>query len=175
MRRLISRLLVSIVAGPGMAFVLMPLVALGADAGAWSIDAAQGCKLWNPNPQPGETVRWSGACANGFAQGRGAAQWFHGNLPFESDEGEWREGRQAGFGSQVWPTGRYDGQIVDGMPNGHGTLIFQGVRYEGEVRDGKPDGIGTLTNAGGTVRGFWKNGCLQDKQKAAFGVPLSAC
>jgi hypothetical protein len=61
------------------------------------------------------------------------------------------------------------------MPNGRGTLIFQGARYEGEVRDGKPDGIGTLINAAGTVRGFWKGGCLQEKQKVAFGVPLSAC
>ena len=147
------RCLLSIIfAAAGMTLALMPFVARGAESGAWSLDTVQGCKLWNPHPQPGETVRWSGACANGFAQGRGAAQWFRGNLPFESDEGEWREGRQIGFGSQVWPSGRYDGQIVDGMPNGRGTLIFQGVRYEGEVRNGKPDGIGTLTNAAGTVR-----------------------
>jgi MORN repeat len=176
MRRLVSPFPVSIIfAVAGMLIVLMPVLVRGAETGAWSLDTAQGCKVWNPNPQPNETVRWSGACANGFAHGRGAAQWFRGNLPFESDEGEWREGRQTGFGSQVWPSGRYDGEIIDGMPNGRGTLIFQGVRYEGEVRDGKPNGIGTLSNAAGTVRGFWKEGCLQDKQKVAFGVPLSAC
>ena len=172
----ISRRLAAILfASAGTALALMPLVARGAETGAWALDTAQGCKVWNPHPQPNETVRWSGACANGFAQGRGAAQWFRGNLPFESDEGEWREGRQTGFGSQVWPSGRYDGEIVEGMPNGRGTLIVQGVRYEGEVRDGKPNGIGTLTNAAVTVRGFWKAGCLQEKQKVAFGVPLSAC
>jgi len=56
------------------------------------------------------------------------------------------------------------------------TLIVQGVRYEGELRNGKPNGFGTLTNVSGTFRGTWKDGCLQDsKQKAAFGVPLSAC
>jgi hypothetical protein len=50
-------------------------------------------------------MRWSGACVNGLARGRGAAQWFRGNLPFDI-EGEWRDRRQTGFGSQVWPTGR---------------------------------------------------------------------
>src|SRR5579863_3879779 len=100
MRRLFS----IIFAAAGMALVLMPFVVHGAETGAWSLDTAQGCKLWNPHPQPGETVRWSGACANGFAQGRGAAQWFRGNLPFEADEGEWRAGRQVGYGTQVWPS-----------------------------------------------------------------------
>jgi MORN repeat len=169
MQRLVSILF----AGAAMTLGLMPCLARSADAGAWSLDTAQGCKVWNPHPQPNES--WSGACTNGYAQGLGAAQWFRGNLPFESDEGEWREGRQTGFGSQVWPSGRYDGELVDGMPNGRGTLIFQGVRYEGELVDGKPNGIGTLTNAAGSLRGFWKDGCLQDKRKVAFGVPLSAC
>ena len=122
-------------------------IALCAETGAWILDTGAGCKVWNPHPQPNETLRWSGACANGMAQGRGAAQWFRGNLPFETDEGEWREGRQSGFGTQVWPTGRYDGELVDGEPNGRGVLIVQGVRYEGELRGGKPNGFGTLTNA----------------------------
>jgi MORN repeat len=147
-----------------------------AEAGAWILDTSAGCKVWNPHPQPNETMRWSGACPNGMAHGRGAVQWFRGNLPFETDEGEWREGRQTGFGTQVWPTGRYDGELTDGEPNGHGVLIVQGLRYDGELRNGKPNGFGTLTNVSGTFRGTWRDGCLQDqKQKAAFGVPLSAC
>jgi hypothetical protein len=64
----------------------------------------------------------------------------------------------------------------NGEPSGHGVLIVQGVRYEGELRNGKPNGSGTLANATGTVRGTWKDGCLQNaKQKASFGVPLAAC
>ena len=154
----------------------VPVAARCAETGGWIFDTAAGCKVWNPHPQPNETIRWLGACANGMAQGRGSAQWFRGNLPFESDEGEWREGRQAGYGSQVWPIGRFDGELVDGEPNGHGTLIVQGLRYEGELRNGKPNGVGTLSNVSGTFRGIWKDGCLLDaKQKAAFGVPLSAC
>jgi hypothetical protein len=160
----------------GALVLVMPGAAHCAEAGAWILDTGAGCKVWNPHPQPNETIRWSGACPNGMAQGRGAAQWFRGNLPFETDEGQWREGRQTGFGTQVWPTGRYDGELTDGEPNGRGVLIVQGVRYDGELRNGKPNGFGTLTNANGIFRGTWRDGCLQDqKQKAAFGVPLSAC
>ncbi len=158
------------------ALAALPPAARAAETGAWILDTGGGCKVWNPHPQPNETVRWTGACAGGMAQGRGAAQWFRSNLPFETDEGEWREGRQIGYGTQVWPTGRYDGELADGEPSGHGVLIVQGSRYEGELRNGKPNGVGSLVNFNGTFRGVWKDGCLLDaKQKASFGVPLSAC
>jgi hypothetical protein len=145
-------------------------------AGAWITDMSAGCKVWNPHPQPGETVHWFGFCANGFAHGRGAAQWVRNSLPFETDEGEWRSGRQAGYGTQVWPSGRYDGNLVDGEPHGHGVMIVQGTRYEGEFRNSRPNGAGTLTDGHGSFSGAWTNGCFRDgSRKASFGVPLSAC
>jgi hypothetical protein len=147
-----------------------------AQTGGWITDTSAGCKVWNPHPQPNESVQWSGACVDGFAQGRGAAQWFQSNLPFETDEGEWRTGRQAGYGTQVWPTGRYDGDLVDGEPHGHGVMIVQGARYEGDFRNGRPSGAGTLTNGSGSFRGAWTNGCFREgSRKASFGVPLSTC
>jgi hypothetical protein len=150
--------------------------AMMAHAGDWTADTSVGCRVWNPNPQPGETVRWSGACVNGLAQGHGAAQWFRNDLPFESDEGEWREGRQSGYGSQVWPLGRYDGQFADSEPYGQGVMIFQSVKYDGQFRNGKPNGLGTLTNGTGVFSGYWTDGCLREGAKrASFGVPLSAC
>jgi hypothetical protein len=160
------------------ALTLLLAVAVGppAQAGGWIADAGAGCQVWNPHPQPNETIRWTGACANGFAQGRGAAQWFRNNLPFESDEREWRAGRQIGYGSQVWPSGRYDGELVDGEPHGRGVLILQSVRYEGEFRNGKPNGAGTLTKGGDVFRGAWTDGCFREgTKKASFGVPLSGC
>jgi len=159
-----------------LAFVVAGSNAAPAQTGGWIADASVGCQVWNPHPQPGETIRWSGACANGFAQGRGAAQWFRDNLPFEADEGEWRAGRQTGYGTQVWPSGRYDGELVDGEPHGRGVLILQSVRYEGEFRNGKPNGAGTLTRGSDTFRGTWTDGCFREgTRKASFGVPLSAC
>jgi hypothetical protein len=144
--------------------------------GSWIPDQGSGCKVWNPHPQPGETVYWIGACAGGFAHGPGAAQWLRNSVPFESDEGEWRAGRQTGNGSQAWPSGRYDGDLTDGEPHGHGVMIVQGMRYEGDFRSGKPNGAGTLTNGSESLRGTWTNGCFRDgPRKASFGVPLSSC
>ena len=147
-----------------------------AGAGDWITDAGAGCRVWNPHPEPNETLRWLGACANGFAQGRGAAQWFRNNLPFESDEGEWREGRQTGYGTQVWPSGRYEGELVDAEPNGHGVLTLGKARFEGEFRAGKPNGIGTLSNGSAVYSGAWTDGCFRDgTRRAAFGAPPSSC
>ena len=161
--------------------VVLVLVSVGfmqasAHAGAWIADSSVGCQVWNPHPQPNETVQWSGACTNGFAQGRGAAQWFKNGVPFEADEGEWRAGRQAGYGSQVWSAGRYEGELVDGEPNGRGVLILESLRYEGEFRNGKPNGTGTLFSRRESFSGAWTDGCFREgTRKVSFGVPLSAC
>jgi hypothetical protein len=159
-----------------MAFAVLVSGAATAQEGAWIADTSVGCQVWNPHPQPNETIRWSGACANGLAQGRGAAQWFRNNVLFETDQGEWQAGRQKGHGTQVWPTGRYDGELTDGEPNGSGVLILPGARYEGEFRNGKPHGLGTLTRGSETFRGTWNEGCFREgTRKTAFGVPSSAC
>lgn len=147
-----------------------------ADAGAWILDSSSGCQVWNPHPQPGETVQWFGACVSGFANGRGTAQWSKNSIPFEADEGEWRMGRQAGYGTQVWPTGRYEGELLDGEPHGRGVLILDRLRYEGEFRSGKPNGTGTLFRGNESFRGAWTDGCFREgSRKIAFGVPLAAC
>ncbi len=149
-------------------------VALPARAGEWIADKS-GCRVWNPNPQLDESVTWSGSCANGSAHGSGTMQWSKGGTPIETDEGEWRDGRQAGEGTQSWSSGRYEGELADGEPNGHGVLTLQKLRYEGEFRNGKPNGAGTLTAENQTLRGAWKDGCLQGQRKASIGIPLSAC
>jgi len=145
-----------------------------ANAGAWVTDAKSGCRVWNPNPQLEETAAWSGSCANGRADGHGTVQWLKGDRPSETDEGEWRDGRQVA-GTQSWATGRYEGDLADGEPNGHGVLTVQKLRYEGAFRNGKPNGQGTLTAGTESVQGTWKDGCLQGPRKASIGVPLSAC
>jgi len=152
------------------------LAAADAHAGGWLADAKSGCQVWDPNPQLDETMTWSGPCANGHADGPGTVQWLKGGVAIETDEGEWHDGRQAGKGVQIWPDGRYEGDLAEGEPNGHGVLTLKKLRYEGEFRDSKPNGIGSLTAGSDTVRGTWKDGCLQGgKQKASIGVPLSAC
>jgi hypothetical protein len=151
------------------------IVAVPAYAGAWVADVRSSCQVWNPNPQLEESVAWSGSCANGRAEGHGIAQWSKAGSPSETDEGEWHDGRQAAKGTQTWSSGRYEGELSDGEPNGHGILIVQKLRYEGDFRNGKPNGAGALTAGGETVRGTWKDGCLQGQRKGSIGVPLSAC
>ncbi len=151
------------------------VTALPALAGDWIADSKSGCRLWDPNPQLEESVTWSGACANGRAEGRGTAQWSKDGAPSETDEGEWRDGRQINQGKQTWTTGSYEGQLAEGEPNGHGVLTVQKLRYEGDFRNGKPNGLGTLTAGTQTAQGTWKDGCLQGARKAAIGIPLSAC
>ncbi len=152
------------------------IAAAPANAGAWVTDAKSGCQVWNPNPQLEETVAWSGSCANGHAEGRGTVQWLKDDRATETNEGEWRDGRQVGTGIQSWSTGRYEGELSDGEPNGHGVLTLQKLRYDGEFHNGKPNGAGTLTANGESVKGTWKDGCLQGgARRASIGVPLSTC
>lgn len=155
--------------------VSVGLLLLPAHAGAWVADAKSGCQVWNPNPQLDEAVNWSGSCAKGRAEGHGVVQWSKGDVAYETDEGEWRDGRQVNNGKQSWPTGRYEGELANGEPNGHGVLIVQKLRYEGEFHNGKPNGFGMLTAGTEIVRGTWKDGCLQGPRKASIGLPLSAC
>jgi hypothetical protein len=157
------------------ATVMIASAASPANAGAWVTDAKSGCQVWNPNPQLQETAAWSGSCLNGRAEGRGTVRWLKDDQATETDEGEWRGGRQVGKGTQSWSTGRYEGELSDGEPNGRGVLTLQKLRYDGEFRNGKPNGAGTLTANGEAVQGAWKDGCLQGGRRASIGVPMSMC
>ncbi len=143
-------------------------------SGSFVADASSGCKVWNP--QANESVKWSGDCRDGLAEGAGSLQWFNNNRAYEKDQGEWKEGRQSGRGSQDWTTGRYDGELVNGEPQGKGILTLQSSRYEGEFRNGKPNGFGIVRSLEGLFKGNWKDGCLDgDRRRIAFGVSSATC
>lgn len=144
--------------------------------GTYVSDEKTGCKVWNPNPQSVEKVVWLGPCVNGLGQGQGKLQWLENGNIYETDEGEWSAGRQVGRGSQIWPLGRYDGEIKNSEPTGQGVLTLKNSRYEGEFLSGKPNGTGTVTSPYGVFKGTWKDGCLVGgKQKIAVGVPITSC
>jgi hypothetical protein len=158
-----------------LAFVFYALTP-AARAGEWIADPKTHCQVWDPNPQLEESVDWSGACANGRADGAGSVRWIKGGAAIETDAGVWRDGKQIGKGLQNWPIGRYEGELADGLPNGQGVLTFEKFRYEGQFRDGKPDGSGSLIQGSETVNGIWKEGCLQGgRRRASIGIPLSKC
>ena len=108
-----------------------------AEGGKWFSTDKSDCKVWNPHPQPNETVSWTGNCSNGKANGNGALTW------------------KSNTGIQ-----KYVGQIRYGHANGQGTYTWDnGDKYIGEWKDDKMHGQGTYTNANGSVHeGIWENG-----------------
>lgn len=100
-------------------------------------DSRTGCKLWNPMPQPGETVRWSGACEGGFATGPGVTEWFENGQATEIVEGGRVAGHLQGKGVQT---------------------TAEGGRFEGSWKDDRRNGPGVYTAPDGRrVTGFWVN------------------
>jgi hypothetical protein len=94
--------------------VLVAAFALTARAGepAWIVDESTGCQIWDNDPQPNESIHWTGACANGAAQGKGVVQWPSGR----HYEGELRDGKFEGYGVEIDASGnRYGGEFHDSM------------------------------------------------------------
>jgi MORN repeat protein len=82
----------------------------------WITTTNQPCRIWNPVPQPNESVTWSGACENGLASGVGNLKW--------TENGK--------------PDAEYDGEYKNGKRNGHGVMtILGGQRIEGVWVDDK--------------------------------------
>lgn len=148
----------------------------------WITDAETSCRLWESQPKANETMRWTGPCAGGVAEGEGALVTFVDGAVVGTFRGMMREGRPEGHGVTVRFIGTsrtaietYEGDFEDGYENGRGVLIdFQGARYEGtfhpsgagrgvmvlrdgrryegQVHFGSPSGRGTLTEPGGQAR-----------------------
>src|SRR5260221_11874629 len=103
----------------------------------WIADARSGCRVWNSDPQPTESITWSGACQNGLAQGRGVVQWFQDNKPTERSEGEFRDGKNNGRGVLTSTKGdRHEAEFRDDRLNGRARRTRpKRHRYAGDLRD----------------------------------------
>jgi len=133
---------------------LAPAVQAQGYSGRWIADAS-GCKFWDPAPMADESVRWSGRCTDGYAEGHGTLTWYEKGALYETDIAD----------------------FVHGMLNGHGVLAFaSGQKFDGEFRDQMPNGFGTLTtNFGETFSGQWVQGCFQDPKRHAQYNALNGC
>ncbi len=73
-----------------LAWMLAAQVALADEHSRWQkLENNPACVVWNPYPQEQETVTWSGACANGKAQGRGTLVWRYVE-EWERREARWK-------------------------------------------------------------------------------------
>lgn len=105
---------------------------MAATAAEPEIHAGQAdCRIVHPAPQPDAKGTWSGACKDGYADGKGLLQWYVLDQAM----------------------GGYDGTLVRGRPHGEGEYYYADLRiYKGGFKDGRRSGKGMLSfNGGGTL------------------------
>ncbi len=114
--------------------------------GNWMV-TNEGCNVWNPAPESGETASWDGECSNGVAQGHGTVKWF----------------KNGNKGNEV------EGDYVDGVHKGKAIVRYpNGGVYEGFLSPmgGNRQGAGVLTWPDGRVQsGMWSNGRLTSQDQ----------
>ena len=138
-------------------------------AECWAeIENRPGCFLWRPHYHSDQTIRWTGGCTGGVAEGHGQYSVSPGsNHASYEGAGTLINSKASGHWTGEWADGtRYEGEYRDGKRHGRGTYTWpDGDRYEGQWRDGKRHGRGTLTWKGtgeyagreGRYEGQWRN------------------
>ncbi len=162
-----------------LALTLFALQVSAQQTTEWIAAEGTGCRIWNPYPDPGESVTWSGGCRNGLAQGRGSLQWSKNGKKIDRFEGEFLDGKRNGQGIYSSRNGyRYEGAYRNDQRNGFGVVTYDsGARFEGQWRDNKANGQGTYKAANGqTFSGMWTNGCFrQGDRRANVGSTAKDC
>lgn len=78
----------------------------------WIKDADTDIYLWNPEPQDGESISWSGSFVedNGhkFANGNGVLTWYRDGQVIQVDEGNFEHGRHHGQFKHTFKSGNVD-------------------------------------------------------------------
>ena len=178
-------------------FSALAVCSAAAFAGDWTADPATGCTAWNPNPQPGETITWSGACVDGKASGEGTLAFVQNGSPTQTvscsafaegvcsgkqkitfadgttHEGEAIKGSWQGKVVAIRPNGsRYEWQFVDGKREKKGMYASaDGHRYEGDF-DGtnKRSGKGIYVwPDGDRYDGYWSDNTFQGYGERTLG------
>jgi hypothetical protein len=127
-------------------------------SGQWLKDGD--CALYSAGAGPGDTVRWTGECVDGYAEGLGTAIFTHDGQTqsFTANfiHGVIPDGHIITHWGQGWS---YDGDAVGGRFNGPGILTTNtSDRFEGRWTDGKMNGFGILRRANGELyAGDWKD------------------
>ena len=150
-----------------VAVVLMAAVpGYAQNADTPTIADENGCKVYNPMPQKEESIKWSGKCRDGFADGAGILDWFISGQLEERYEGDLKMGWAHGEGTYVSRRGiRYQGEWKNSLQDGKGTIQNpDGSVYQGEWKQGKPHGWGVYRAPNGeTVEGEWVDGEMKSE------------
>lgn len=139
-------------------------------ADIWLKDPTTGCQVWSGDDgSAGETISWSGACADEKAVGRGTLVTNDKDGLALVFNGEMKAGKLEGIGALKFrngETGEYDqylGNFVDSTPKGDGIYdSSEGWRLEGYFEGAFDTGKGNLylDKNDGVIRGEFKDGEL---------------
>jgi hypothetical protein len=158
-----------------LALLVWSLAATAAEPRQQQIQNTPNCTVYSVDPQPDETMTWSGACADGEANGKGTlVQRYSANGEAKEQRytGAIRNGNYHGQGAFTWSNGnRYDGNVVDGEWTGHGIFAWpNGNQYEGAFVDGEQTGRGVFTWPNGTRY----EGDFVDGERTGHGISIFA-
>jgi hypothetical protein len=167
--------------------------------GEWFPSDKPNCVVWNPSPNRGETVTWSGDCVNGKAHGFGRTTWRFkqsgiwveryidgdmqlgqrlGQVTVTYEKGDLFVGMLDADGNRLQGAyyysrgGRYIGDWKNSKKDGHGTEIrTNGETYVGGWKNNKEEGHGSFTSSKShQYVGDWKNGKMSGKGIATFST-----
>jgi hypothetical protein len=86
----------------------------------WIKDEASGCWAANPDPEPMETITWTGQCRDMLVSGMGSLSWYLDGRLIGRDEGNFVRGELSGHGKISFP----DGANFEGEFPGRGVLTL---------------------------------------------------
>ena len=105
------------------------------------------CKIWNPNPQPNETVYWTGRCQGGYAEGKGIVTWgnvVNGRAQISVSDVTLKRGQQTGYGEYFSRNGQStqreykNGKVVSAgkISQGMGTEAVKSDLFASRFKNG---------------------------------------
>ncbi len=120
--------------------------------GCWhAAEGRSNCWVWNPDPQPEETVSWDSNCVNGLMSGQGNLIWRF-----------YRNNQEM----ITWQTGRYR----DGREHGH--FVYKnrfGQIWEGNYESGEPHGLWMMRETGQELK------LIADCRRHGVQLHLESC
>ncbi|MCJ8346539.1 hypothetical protein MJH12_13435 [bacterium] len=143
-----------------MKLLLLLILSTFSYSSEYIIDQKSGCKIFNSNPQPKETVEYDGECKDGYITGKGTTQWYRDGKPGQRSVGEYLNGKLHGYAIVNYNSGdKYEGTWANDKFHGKGAYILvNGTKYDGAFINGDQHGLGTLTWANGNyMKCIWKN------------------
>jgi hypothetical protein len=157
-------------------FLLLALLPLSSPAPAQPTTwyGETNCKIAPLEPHPqGDFVKWTGACKDGYADGKGTLSWRvfgHGERTLEATLAR---GDVNGEGTLVDERGTYIGTLRNGVPHGQGYFKYADGKglYEGGVANGKREGTGVnISTDRSRYEGQWKNDQRNGHGKEVFAL-----